>query len=100
MKTFKITTQLFTAIVVLSLTAFHGDVRAEDQAALAQAAQNPVANMISLPLQNNTNFGVGPGDDTQNILNIQPVIPVSLSENWNLITRTIAPVIYQPEVVP
>ena len=100
MKTFNITIRLLAAIVVLSLTAFHGDVRADDQAALAQAAQNPVANMISLPLQNNTNFGVGPGDDTQNILNIQPVIPVSLSENWNLITRTIAPVIYQPEMVP
>ena len=56
--------------------------------------------MISLPLQNNTNFGVGPGDDVQNVLNIQPVIPVNLSENWNLITRTIAPVIYQPELVP
>ena len=100
MKTFNITIRLLAAIVVLSLTAFHGDVRADDQAALAQAAQNPVANMISLPLQNNTNFGVGPGDDTQNILNIQPVIPVSLSDNWNLITRTIAPVIYQPEMVP
>jgi len=100
MKTFNLTIRLLAAIVVLSLTAFHGDVRADDQAALAQAAQNPVANMISLPLQNNTNFGVGPGDDTQNILNIQPVIPVSLSENWNLITRTIAPVIYQPEIVP
>ena len=55
--------------------------------------------MISLPLQNNTNFGIGPDDDTQNILNIQPVIPLELSEDWNLITRTIAPVIYQPEIV-
>ena len=87
-------------ISLLIFPLFHNSARAEDQAALAQAAQNPVANMISLPLQNNTNFGVGPGDDTQNILNIQPVIPVSLSQNWNLITRTIAPVVYQPEMVP
>jgi len=66
---------------------------------LAKAAQNPVADMISLPLQNNTNFGVGPGDDAQNVLNIQPVIPLALNKNWNLITRTIAPIIYQPEPV-
>ena len=69
-----------------------------EKAELARASQNPVASLISLPFQNNTNFGYGPGDDTQNVLNIQPVIPFDLSGNWNLITRTIAPVIYQPEV--
>jgi hypothetical protein len=100
MKTMRSTIQLMAAIVVLSLTAWHCDARAEDTAALAQAAQNPIANMISLPLQNNTNFGVGPGDDVQNILNIQPVVPFELTPNWNLITRTIAPLIYQPELVP
>jgi type IV secretory pathway VirB10-like protein len=56
---------------------------------LAKASQNPIANLISLPIQNNTNFGIGPDDETQNILNIQPVWPFSLNENWNLITRTI-----------
>lgn len=66
---------------------------------LAKQAQNPVGSLISLPLQNNTNFGFGPGDDVQNILNIQPVIPVSLSKKWNLINRAIIPVMYQPEVV-
>lgn len=65
---------------------------------LAKAAQNPVANMISLPFQNNTNFGYGPDDDVQNILNIQPVWPFSLGPDWNLITRTILPVIYQPDL--
>ena len=72
----------------------------DDEAALAKAVQNPVADLISLPFQNNTNFGVGPGDDVQNVLNIQPVAPFKLSEDWNLITRTIAPVIYQPELTP
>lgn len=67
---------------------------------LAKQSQNPVGSLISLPLQNNTNFGFGPGDDVQNILNIQPVLPVSLSKKWNLINRAIFPVIYQPEVVP
>jgi hypothetical protein len=65
---------------------------------LAKAAQNPVADLISLPFQNNTNFGYGPDDKIQNVLNIQPVVPFHLGENWNLITRTIAPLIYQPEV--
>lgn len=63
---------------------------------LARKAQNPVASMISLPLQNNTSFGIGPHDRTQNVLNIQPVWPVGISEGVNLITRTIVPVIYQP----
>jgi hypothetical protein len=71
----------------------------DPQEELAKAAQNPVADLISLPFQNNTNFGYGPDDDIQNVLNIQPVIPFHLNENWNLITRTIAPLIYQPEVV-
>jgi hypothetical protein len=67
---------------------------------LAQTAQNPVANVISLPFQNNANFNFGPLEKTQNILNIQPVIPFSLGEDWNLITRTILPVISQPALFP
>ena len=67
---------------------------------MAKSAQNPMAAMISVPFQNNTNFNVGPGEETQNILNIQPVIPFSLNENWNLITRTIIPVISQPGFAP
>jgi len=67
---------------------------------LAKAAQNPVANMISLPLQNNTNFNFGPMEKTQNVFNIQPVWPFTLNENWNLITRTIVPVISQPQLFP
>ena len=76
-----------------------GEESASDMGDLAKSSQNPVGSLISLPLQNNTNFGFGPGDDVQNILNIQPVIPVSLSKKWNLINRAIIPVIYQPEVL-
>jgi len=65
-------------------------------AALAKAAQNPVADMISFPLQNNTNFGVGPNQRVQDVLNFQPVIPLHLNAKWNLITRTILPVVWQP----
>jgi len=70
------------------------------QEELAKAAQNPVADMISLPFQNNTNFDFGPANKTQNILNIQPVWPFSLTEDWNLITRTIVPVTSQPGLFP
>ena len=67
-----------------------------DELGLAEQAQNPIADLISLPFQNNTNFNVGALDNDQNILNIQPVIPFELNENWNLITRSILPVTYQP----
>jgi hypothetical protein len=76
------------------------DVPASEEArtaALAKAAQNPVADMISFPLQNNTNFGIGPFERDQDVLNIQPVIPLHLTKKWNLITRTILPIIWQPD---
>lgn len=64
--------------------------------ALQKATQNPVASLISVPVQNNTNFGVNPGYRTQDVLNIQPVIPIGISKDWNLLVRWIAPIIYQP----
>jgi len=67
---------------------------------LAKLAQNPVGNLISVPFQNNTNLNYGPEEKTQNILNIQPVVPISVDPNWNVITRTILPVISMPELGP
>jgi hypothetical protein len=63
---------------------------------LRKAAQNLVASLISVPVQDNFNFNITPGDRTQNVLNIQPVIPVRIGKNWNLITRIITPIVYQP----
>ena len=72
----------------------------DQSAELAMKLQNPVASLISVPLQNNFDFGAGPdGDGFQYKVNIQPVIPISLSEDWNLISRTILPVVYQENVV-
>jgi len=68
--------------------------------ALRNAAQNPVASLISVPVQENWNFGIGPANRVQNVLNIQPVIPISVMKNWNLITRWITPIIFQPIPVP
>jgi len=67
---------------------------------LAKASQNPVADLISVPLQNNTSFEFGPREKTQNVLNIQPVIPFHITSEWNLINRTIIPVISQPGFAP
>jgi len=64
--------------------------------ALRKAAQNPIASLISVPVQNNNNFGIGPDSRVQDILNIQPVIPARVSQNWNLISRIITPIVYQP----
>ena len=72
----------------------------DTEAELARAVQNPVADMISVPFQNNTNFNFGPLKGTQNVLNIQPVIPVDLTEKWLMVTRTIVPVVSQPAFLP
>jgi hypothetical protein len=74
------------------------DVESADK--LRKEAQNPIASLISVPIQENWNFGIDPGYRTQNVLNIQPVIPVDVGKDWNLIIRWITPVIYQPVVVP
>ncbi len=87
---------LLVAIVLAAISPMVQAQTEEQAGDLAKAAQNPVADLISLPLQNNTFFGIGPDDDTANVLNIQPVIPFKLSPDWNLITRTIAPLIYVP----
>jgi hypothetical protein len=68
----------------------------DDTAALAKETQNPVASLISVPLQNNSNFGIGSYDRTGDIFNIQPVIPVKLSEKVMLINRIIQPIVWQP----
>ncbi len=65
---------------------------------LAKQLQNPVASLISVPLQGNYDFGIGPDDGTRFTLNVQPVVPVSLSEKFNLITRLVLPVVSQQNV--
>ena len=67
---------------------------------LAKQAQNPVADLISVPFQHNFNFNAGPNDQTIWVLNVQPVIPISLTRDWNLITRWITPIINQPSLGP
>ena len=77
-----------------------GASEADDVAALAAKAQNPIADMISVPFKNIFNFDVGPNKVVQYILEAEPVIPVHLNEDWNLITRTIIPMINSPSPAP
>ena len=84
--------------LVIGFLAFPTLAKTEDNSELAKEAQNPVADLISIPFQNNMNFGLEPNHRTQNVLNIQPVIPFELTDDWNLITRTIMPVIKQPDL--
>jgi len=83
----------FFLMAALTVGPVQGD---ESDSDLAKKTQNPVADLISVPFQNNFNFNYGPNNDMQNVLNVQPVIPFHLSSNWNLITRTIIPIISQP----
>ena len=72
-----------------------------DSAELAKKLQNPIADLISVPFQSNFEWGAGPQSDGFNYtLNFQPVIPIPLTEDWNVISRTIIPVIHQDDLVP
>jgi len=81
---------LFIALLILTQSVAHA---AESDEELAKKTQNPIANLISLPLQSDWNYDNGPNNDkTSYTLNVQPVWPFSVSEDYLLITRTILPV--------
>jgi hypothetical protein len=73
---------------------------AQDTPEIAKQAQNPIASVISVPFQDNASFGVGENSRFQDSLLIEPVIPFKLTPDWNLITRTIVPIIDQPTLAP
>jgi len=87
---------LFALLGFTNLQAQEEQQAQEEKVDIEKAAQNPIASMYVLPFQNNTQFGVGDENRTQNVTNIQPVIPIGLSKKVNLIVRTIIPLINQP----
>jgi hypothetical protein len=71
-----------------------------DDGKLLTSFQNPVANLISVPFQNHVNLPIGQYSRTQDVLNIEPVIPFHINHDWLIISRWITPVVYQPNLGP
>src|SRR5262245_33719744 len=101
--------RLIAAVSLVTMLLVASALRAEETAAakeeessteLAKKSQNPVADLISVPFENNFFFHTGPEKRTVWDLNIEPVIPIHLTDHWNLITRTIVPVINLPSLAP
>lgn len=86
---------LAAAVLLAGWTDLYGQGSEPTKQELAQTAANPIADLISLPLQNNTEFGLGEFDRTANVLNVQPVIPLARGK---IVTRTIVPFVWLPDV--
>ncbi|HBP87162.1 MAG TPA: hypothetical protein PKK23_08475 [Nitrospirales bacterium] len=84
--------------VLIVLLGIPTPSQAGEESELAKQTQNPVGDLISIPFQNNMNVGLESNHRTQSVLNIQPVIPLNLTPDCNLITRTILPIIKQPDL--
>ena len=89
---------LLRMLVVAVASAVSANVFADAASELAKQTQNPVSDLISVPFETNANFNAGPDNKVLNVLNIKPVIPMKLNDEWNLIHRAILPLISQPGV--
>jgi hypothetical protein len=89
---------VYLCFLVLASAGWAAAQGAPDDDKLLTTFQNPIGNLISVPFQNNTNFPIGRYSRVQDVLNIQPVVPITLNDDWLLLTRWITPVVYQPNI--
>ena len=94
----KRTFSLYKISMFFAAAAFTGFSYGGDATALARQSQNPVSSLIQLPFENNANFNSGRDDKTLNVLNVKPVVPISLNADWILINRAIIPLVSQPGI--
>jgi hypothetical protein len=91
---------LAVMVAVTALCPAVSSLWAQESSEIAKQAQNPIASLISVPIENDFNPQTGIKKDDSYVLELKPVIPVRLSKDWTLITRTIIPVIQVPDLAP
>ena len=96
----RISIRTICEIIVMGFTIIAGvqPTRAQESSTIAKQAQNPIARLISVPFENDFNPQTGIKKDDEYVLQMKPVVPFKLSNDWNLITRTIIPVIQVPDL--
>jgi hypothetical protein len=91
------------SVVLITIGVLCGTVVptcAQESSEIAKQAQNPIANLVSVPFENDFNPQTGVNKDDSYVLQMKPVVPIRLSNDWTLITRTIIPVIQVPDLAP